>query len=176
MKKETIITIVALVLALVALGFVVARVNQPSGEIINNLISGPEDEMNNETMTIEPLPGDEDLVIKDVVEGTGPGAKVGDTLLVNYLGTFEDGTKFDSSYDRGESFPVTIGVSQVIRGWHLGLIGLKVGGKRELILPPHLAYGESGGGPIPPNSTLHFTIELVENQSQAGDQLINLGN
>ena len=165
-----------LVVAVVALGFVISRVDKPSGEIINHLIQGPRDNLDGqEALQIEPLPGDEDLIINDIVEGSGPGAKVGDTLLVHYEGTLEDGTKFDSSYDRGEPFEVTVGVSQVIRGWHLGLIGLKVGGKRELVIPPHLGYGESSNDPIPPNSTLYFTVELVSNQRAADEELINLG-
>ena len=176
MQTERIITIVVLVVAVVALGFVISRVDKPSGEIINHLIQGPRDNLDGqEALQIEPLPGDEDLIINDIVEGSGPGAKVGDTLLVHYEGTLEDGTKFDSSYDRGEPFEVTVGVSQVIRGWHLGLIGLKVGGKRELVIPPHLGYGESSNDPIPPNSTLYFTVELVSNQRAADEELINLG-
>ena len=175
MQKEKIITALALVAAVVTLGYVITRVNKPGGEIIGNLINGPPNEVEEvDALAIEPLPGDEDLVINDIAEGTGPGARVGDTLIVHYEGTFEDGTKFDSSYDRGEPFEITIGVSQVIRGWHLGLIGMKVSGKRELIIPPHLAYGESGGGPIPPNTTLRFTIELVGNQNLASEELINV--
>lgn len=105
----------------------------------------------------------EKLKINDVVVGNGGEAKIGDTVSVNYVGTFESGTKFDSSYDRNEPFSFTLGAGEVIKGWDLGVAGMKVGGKRELVIPPELAYGERGASPIiPPNATLNFTIELVK--------------
>jgi len=87
---------------------------------------------------------------------------VGDTITVNYLGTFEDGRKFDSSYDRGQSFSFVLGAGRVIKGWDTGLIGAKEGEKKKLILPPELAYGSSGQGSIPPNTTLVFEIEVLK--------------
>lgn len=101
------------------------------------------------------------LKIEDVVVGTGAEAKNGDTVTVNYVGTLDDGTKFDSSYDRHQPFEFTLGAGQVIQGWDLGVLGMKVGGKRNLTIPPELAYGSQGQGPIPPNATLHFTVELL---------------
>ena len=102
------------------------------------------------------------LKISDEVVGTGAEAKAGDTVTVNYLGTLENGTKFDSSYDRNTPFTTQIGVGQVIKGWDEGIVGMKVGGKRKLIIPPDLGYGDQGaGGAIPPNSTLVFVVELL---------------
>ncbi len=101
------------------------------------------------------------IQITDVVLGTGAEAKKGDTISVNYLGEFMDGKKFDSSYDRHQPFEFVLGGGAVIRGWDLGLVGMKVGGKRTLVVPPDLAYGPSGYGPIPPSSTLKFSIELL---------------
>ncbi len=98
---------------------------------------------------------------QDTLVGTGKEAKSGDTVSVQYLGTLMDGTKFDSSYDRGTPFEFTLGAHQVIPGWELGIVGMKVGGKRLLTIPPELAYGASGYGPIPANATLKFTVELV---------------
>lgn len=97
----------------------------------------------------------------DLVVGSGVEAKNGDALTVNYAGTLDDGTEFDSSYDRGQSFTFTLGKGDVIKGWDLGLLGMKVGGKRQLVIPPELGYGAAAVGPIPPNSTLHFTVELL---------------
>ena len=96
--------------------------------------------------------------------GTGAEAKSGDTVSVHYVGWLQDGTQFDSSRDRGTPYEVTIGVSSVIKGWHEGLVGMKVGGKRLLIIPPDLAYGSTGagGGVIPPDAMLTFEIELLE--------------
>ena len=103
------------------------------------------------------------LQVIDLKIGSGKEVKSGDKIEVNYLGTLENGTKFDSSYDRNEPLPLTIGVGQVIKGWDIGILGMKVGGKRKLIIPSNLAYGERGaGGLIPPNATLIFEVELVE--------------
>ncbi|KKW46105.1 MAG: Peptidyl-prolyl cis-trans isomerase [Parcubacteria group bacterium GW2011_GWB1_56_8] len=99
---------------------------------------------------------------EDVVVGQGQEAKSGDTLAVHYAGTLADGTKFDSSYDHGEPIEFKLGAGDVIPGWDLGLLGVRVGGKRNLVIPPELAYGDRSAGPIPPNSTLYFTVELVD--------------
>jgi peptidylprolyl isomerase len=97
-----------------------------------------------------------------VEEGTGATPKPGDLVRVHYAGTLEDGTKFDSSYDRGEPIEFILGRGQVIPGWDEGIGLMKVGGKARLIIPPDLAYGEQGaGGVIPPNATLNFDVELV---------------
>lgn len=101
------------------------------------------------------------LKIDDIKIGTGPEVKKGDTISINYLGTLPDGTKFDSSYDRGQPFTTQIGTGQVIEGWDLGVIGMKVGGKRKLTIPPDLGYGAQAVGSIPANSTLIFEVELM---------------
>jgi FKBP-type peptidyl-prolyl cis-trans isomerase len=102
------------------------------------------------------------LVVEDLVVGTGATAAVGNTLTVNYTGTFLDGTKFDSSLDPGRTpFSFVLGAGQVIAGWDQGLVGMKVGGKRKLTIPPELAYGSAGKGTIPPNTTLVFVVDLL---------------
>lgn len=104
-----------------------------------------------------------ELKIEDIKIGTGYAVKDGDVVSINYIGTFEDGTKFDSSYDRNEPFETAIGVGYVIEGWDKGVIGMQVGGKRKLIIPYQMAYGENGiPGAIPPKATLIFEVELVE--------------
>lgn len=101
------------------------------------------------------------LQIEDQTVGTGKETKSGDTVTVNYLGTLENGTKFDSSYDRNQPFTTQIGVGQVIQGWDEGIVGMKVGGKRKLTIPPALGYGSQAAGSIPANSTLIFEVELL---------------
>ncbi len=94
--------------------------------------------------------------------GTGRQPKAGETVVVHYTGTLTDGTKFDSSRDRREPFTFTLGAGEVIRGWDEGVAGMKVGGKRRLIIPPDLGYGAQGSPPtIPPNETLVFVVDLV---------------
>jgi len=105
----------------------------------------------------------EQLKIEILKEGSGETAKNNDTVVVHYTGTLEDGTKFDSSLDRGAPFSFTLGLGQVIAGWEQGILGMKVGEKRKLTIAPELAYGEAGaGGLIPPKATLIFEVELLE--------------
>lgn len=103
------------------------------------------------------------MKVEILKEGTGQEAKSGDTVTVNYVGTFEDGNKFDSSIDRGVPFSFTLGAGTIIKGWDLGVVGMKVGEKRKLTIPSDLAYGETGAadGLIPPNATLVFEIDLL---------------
>ena len=101
------------------------------------------------------------LVIDDVKIGKGTAIEEGSTVTVHYIGTLKDGTQFDNSYVRGEPFTFTLGEGKVIRGWEDGLIGMKVGGERILVIPPDLAYGDRQVGPIPANSPLIFKVELV---------------
>ena len=98
----------------------------------------------------------------DEVVGAGASPQTGQTVIVNYTGWLENGTKFDSSIDRGQPLRFRIGVDPIIKGWVEGLMTMKVGGKRKLIVPPGLAYGARGaGGVIPPNATLIFDVELL---------------
>lgn len=117
---------------------------------------------NAQSMNTSKFPEVKELLIEDVTVGTGSAVKQGDTVEVNYLGTLLDGTKFDSSYDRNQTFSFTVGGGQVIQGWEKGLIDMKTGGKRKLTIPSNMAYGPAGaGGIIPPNAPLIFEIELV---------------
>jgi len=114
-------------------------------------------------MEVSAVTTDSGLKYIDNVIGDGDSPSEGDKVTVHYTGTLEDGTKFDSSLDRGQPFTFTIGVGQVIKGWDEGVIDMKVGGKRRLIIPSELAYGSSGAGKvIPPNATLIFEVELLD--------------
>lgn len=103
------------------------------------------------------------LQIEDLQIGTGAEAKPGKSVSVHYTGTLTNGSKFDSSRDRNETFDFQLGAGMVIKGWDQGVAGMKVGGRRKLTVPPELGYGAGGYPPvIPPNSVLIFDIELVE--------------
>jgi len=103
-----------------------------------------------------------ELQIIDIQLGEGKEAVKGALITTQYTGWLEDGTKFDSSYDRGKPFQCVIGTGRVIKGWDQGLMGMKVGGKRKLVVPSHLGYGERSMGAITPHSNLTFEIELLE--------------
>jgi peptidylprolyl isomerase len=123
--------------------------------------SGP---LSKEPHAIPPSgPAPSKLVSKEIITGTGAEAKTGDAVSVNYVGALYHGGKvFDASWKRNEPFPFTLGKGQVIPGWEQGVPGMKVGGRRELIIPPSLAYGAKGSPPtIPPNETLVFVIDLL---------------
>ena len=103
-----------------------------------------------------------ELIIEDLTVGEGATAAAGQSVLVHYTGWLTDGTKFDSSLDRGEPFEFNLGRGQVIAGWDQGVAGMQIGGKRKLTIPPELGYGSRGaGGVIPPNATLVFDVELL---------------
>ena len=99
----------------------------------------------------------------DLVKGLGREAHVGETASVHYTGWLKDGTKFDSSLDRGQPFQFRLGAGRVIKGWDEGVVGMNIGSKRKLIIPPHLGYGTRRAGRlIPPNATLIFEVELLD--------------
>ena len=111
----------------------------------------------------EPVKTFSGLQYVDLVTGDGREVHVGETAFVHYTGWLEDGTKFDSSVDRGEPFSFRLGAGRVIKGWDEGVVGMRIGTKRKLIIPPDLGYGSRGAGRIiPPNATLIFEVELLD--------------
>ncbi|MBI4068470.1 FKBP-type peptidyl-prolyl cis-trans isomerase [Candidatus Kaiserbacteria bacterium] len=118
--------------------------------------------MTSESTTVaaaQALPGG--LIVQDVKVGTGAEAVSGHQITVHYTGTLDNGTIFDSSRTRGTPFTFGLGAGQVIKGWDQGFAGMKVGGVRRLTIPASLGYGAQAVGPIPPDSTLHFDVELL---------------
>ena len=101
------------------------------------------------------------VLSQDLVVGSGETAAVGDSVTVHYVGVLENGKVFDSSVDRGQPFTFTLGAGQVIKGWDTGVVGMQVGGKRRLTISPEFGYGAQGIGPIPPNATLIFEVQLL---------------
>lgn len=103
-----------------------------------------------------------ELLIEDAKVGTGPQVRKGDTIAVHYMGALKDGTRFDDSTLRGEPFVFTVGAGSVIPAWDTGVIGMRKGGERVLVVPPSLAYGARGLGAVPPNATILFSITLLD--------------
>ena len=131
----------------------------PSSDSDLNTDSNIETEVNMAEDTVTTASG---LQIKTLVVGTGSKAELGKTVVVHYTGWLLDGTKFDSSVDRGTPFEFPLGGGRVIKGWEEGVATMNIGGKVELTMPPELAYGASGaGGVIPPNATLKFEVEFL---------------
>lgn len=117
----------------------------------------------NPTQPTMPTPDATSLEITDITVGTGVAAAAGDTVTVHYVGMLTNGTVFDASAGRGQPFSFTLGAGQVIQGWDQGLVGMKEGGKRKLVIPSALAYGNQAvGGVIPANATLIFEVELLK--------------
>lgn len=154
-KKEVVAVVVALVVitSFVIFGSLGLFSSSSSSLSLNNL------NMNISDSGAQQAP---ELIISDLVVGTGTEAVAGKHVVVNYRGTLMDGTEFDSSYSRGVPFDFDLGAGQVIVGWDQGVAGMKVGGKRKLVIPANLAYGDRAIGPIPANSTLVFEVELLE--------------
>ena len=159
-----------LIVLIVILGLVYITINKKAYAPTDSKEEVGQTEQNiNMQNTTQPevtvLPSTEGVKTTILKEGTGAVAKSGDTVEMNYTGKLVDGTAFDSNVDpkfkHVEPFVFTIGAGQVIKGWDVGVAGMKVGEKRKLELAPEFAYGERGQGPIPPNSTLVFEVELL---------------
>jgi len=131
-----------------------------TNEVQNQETNNSNNSMNNIQSGIKPVT---ELSAEIIKQGDGQEAKNGDKVIVHYIGVLEDGTKFDSSLDRGQPFAFSLGAGQVIQGWDLGVVGMKIGEVRMLYIPSEFGYGETGtpGGPIPPNANLIFQVELL---------------
>ncbi|MEO1069187.1 MAG: FKBP-type peptidyl-prolyl cis-trans isomerase, partial [Cyanobacteria bacterium J06638_6] len=140
------------------------QIAQAAADLDPESTSEPPTDMTDETPSTDEtlITTDSGLQYVDLVEGTGAMPQAGQRVTVHYTGTLEDGTKFDSSRDRGRPFSFQIGVGQVIKGWDEGVGTMRVGGRRKLVIPSELGYGSRGaGGVIPPNATLIFDVELL---------------
>lgn len=168
MNKFLIVWLVVLILIIVG-GYILVQ-NYSTEEIVKNVPVvdiGKEENIsvNNVEQTTTPsIIYIQGMKIETIKEGTGQVSKTGDRVFVHYVGTLLDGKKFDSSVDRGTPFDFYLGQNRVIQGWELGVLGMKVGEKRKLTIPPELGYGAQAVSVIPANSTLLFDVELLEIQ------------
>ncbi|HVN26671.1 MAG TPA: FKBP-type peptidyl-prolyl cis-trans isomerase [Candidatus Paceibacterota bacterium] len=161
--KRTILVVVFVAVAAGLIGFGTWYSDRISTESQSALVDQGAAAQQTQTQAMQ------NLKITDTVVGTGAAAQAGDTVNVLYTGKLDDGTVFDASSLHGnQPLSFTLGAGQVIQGWDLGLLNMKVGGTRELTIPPELAYGSQGIGTIPPNSTLHFTVKLLSVSSSTG--------
>jgi FKBP-type peptidyl-prolyl cis-trans isomerase FkpA len=155
---------VIVVLALVAIAILVYRdyaANAQATSSTANATPTPGLDATPPTPSANAITTADGLIYEDLQVGTGATAQAGDTVSVYYTGWLADGTKFDSSLDRGQTFDFTLGAGNVIAGWDEGVAGMKVGGIRLLVIPPSLGYGATANGPIPANSTLTFEVQLA---------------
>lgn len=154
MKPHELSIFVPIVIVVLLFAIIIKKVNDSKKTVAETNVK-IENTMNEDQV--------KELKTEDITVGDGAEAVAGREVSVNYKGTLLDGTVFDSSYDRGTPFSFVLGKGEVIKGWDMGVAGMKVGGKRKLTIPPDLAYGESGAGNvIPPNSPLVFEVELLE--------------
>jgi len=163
MQKNTVITAVVGLVVLAIIVIAVAKM-QGDGDVrsTNNTDSSTSTSTSTNTNTQqEANTMSEELKVEDEVVGEGEEAVAGKKVTVHYTGTFTNGSKFDSSVDRGTPFSFTLGAGEVIAGWDQGVAGMKVGGKRKLTVPSDLAYGPNDYGSIPGGSTLLFDVELL---------------
>jgi len=154
-KDEKIAVFIAVVLAFIFLFVSMTFFNSEDKGVDLSGVLGTEE------VSQEGLPSQEGIVISRIKDSDGEVVQAGYAVAVHYVGTLEDGTKFDSSLDRGQPFQYVYGAGQVIPGWEIGLQGMKVGEVRRLVISPELGYGENAVGPIPANSTLIFEVELL---------------
>ncbi len=152
----------------IAAGLVTPTPSSKAGDIalqdVRNIIGSSDESRSEGSLPVRELEGG--MRVQDIVVGAGEEAKAGMAVAVDYTGTLEDGTKFDSSVDRGKSFQFVLGGGMVIRGWDVGIVGMRVGGKRKLAIPPAMGYGAQGSGTvIPPNASLYFDVELLAVQA-----------
>jgi FKBP-type peptidyl-prolyl cis-trans isomerase len=145
-RNQRIAIVAVVVLVIAAIAFVLLRPTAPEQTAAGEMITTASG-----------------LQYQDLVVGSGAQAQAGDTVSVHYTGWLQDGTKFDSSLDRGQPFEFTLGTGGVIKGWDEGVAGMQVGGKRKLVIPPELGYGPNGYPPvIPANAVLNFEVELLD--------------
>ena len=159
-------------LGVLAVGAVVAVVIVLATGGSDDSSSSDVDTSTKPTVEVPDGPPPKTLEVEDLVEGDGPEAAPGDTLTMQYVGvSYSDGKQFDASWDNGQPFTFQLGSGQVIQGWDQGIAGMKVGGRRELIVPPDLGYGAQGSPPaIKPNETLIFVVDLLDVQGGATPQ------
>lgn len=159
-------------IALMALALFLMRVNGTVNSSFSSAISGQEAAVilaeNNDASLKEAFTGAssfsgsiEKLVATDIIIGDGKEVKKGSKVTVNYIGTLQNGQEFDNSYKKGETVTFKVGDGKVIKGWNEGLLGMKEGGQRILVVPANMAYGKDGYGPVPGNVTVVYAIELV---------------
>ena len=153
MQKSILILIILIVVVAIGLGIYFYISYSSTSKAPNNNVAQNQEPTEFETQGV---------MVKILTKGSGVGAKNGDNVLVHYVGKLADGSQFDSSVDKNIPFPFLLGAGRVIKGWDIGVVGMKVGEKRMLTIPPELAYGANGFLTIPPNATLTFEVQMIK--------------